>query len=88
MQIAWDLYDTNEFNNYWLSWYYSSEYGYLLPKGWEVMGAIGHFHNKHEFGNSNLLTSKISKIPSLENKGVELGSTIWVGGTHRAGFCK
>ena len=25
------------------------------------MGAIGHFHNKHEFGNSNLLTSKISK---------------------------
>lgn len=40
------------------------------------MGAIGHFHNKHEFGNSNLLTSKISKIPSLENKGVELGSTI------------
>ena len=46
LQIAWDLYGTNAFDNYWLFWYHSCEFGYSLRKDWKAMEAVSYFYNK------------------------------------------
>ena len=40
------MYGTNAFDNYWLFWYHSCEFGYSLQKDWEVIEAITFFYNK------------------------------------------
>ena len=53
------------------------------------MGEISSFYNKNmNLATSNLLTWKISRIPSLENKGAKWAQYTELVIAHTAGFCK